>query len=344
MVPFKPELSAWTHSEPQVSLLYRAAMGERLSDVTHFAMFGGAPPDLDYEPFHAILPEKDQSPFASQLYERAIGWLKETKHRPKTGEPIRAFQIVINGSRGEVRSNLGIAGRLWAIMKKTPGNERKLNVQVGFSLLPDESDDTTHITVLGGRCDGRNSALVFCDVIPSGIRRQPASEMLDTIEAGLPPLARGRFKGIRAKAEREGLTEEVRSSLFLAHKQLRDILGDSRGSMFRGLSTFVLEDLERSSRAGLPARGTPVELVPVDPLSDLEKVAGAARGSEPDESPDFAAVGLDARSHQALRLMYVEGRTQAEIAERLGVSQPRVSQIVNAAKERLRRAVRSDQE
>ena len=107
--PFKPELSASTHSEPAVSPIYRESLGGRLSDVTHFAMFGGEPPDLDFEPFHAFLREKDQSNLSSQFYERAIGWLTESKHRPKTGEPVRAFQLVVNGSGGEIRSNLGIA-------------------------------------------------------------------------------------------------------------------------------------------------------------------------------------------------------------------------------------------
>ena len=73
-LPTKPLLSAWTHSEPQVSILYRSSIGNQLAEVVRFAIAGGPPPDLDYEPFHALISQKDTSGHSRRHYEKAIGW------------------------------------------------------------------------------------------------------------------------------------------------------------------------------------------------------------------------------------------------------------------------------
>jgi RNA polymerase sigma-B factor len=55
-----------------------------------------------------------------------------------------------------------------------------------------------------------------------------------------------------------------------------------------------------------------------------------------------ALESLSARDQQILRLRFVDGLTQSEIASRLGVSQMQISRLLAASLQSLRRTVQSD--
>lgn len=321
-----------------LSRIHAYALGEWLDAVAYHTANDGEPAGFDHPIALPLLRETDTSGTNGRTVSQAKRFFLNRLGNTAPSEP-RSIQVVFTDSYRDARWNEGVRGTLWGSIEHVPGKPELLRGRLGFSLLQDEDPDASHITLLGGVFQGASSVLVFSDPLPSMIRRMPPKKLAEVIEGGLPPRSRSRWRGLIQHLSRHGEMNELNGHLLQVHRERRDRIGNSRGAMRAGISASVIEELEQSRRVGLPSRGSRFTVVALDDDDTNGGVADPSSQTPPDESEDLgrATVRLPTRSQEILRLYYEVGLDQAEIGKRLGISQARVSQILKAAYNSLRK-------
>jgi RNA polymerase sigma-B factor len=82
--------------------------------------------------------------------------------------------------------------------------------------------------------------------------------------------------------------------------------------------------------------------VPLDPGAEAAATGEFSEGVEDHVALSGAISALPRRERTILRLRFVEGLTQTEIADRVGLSQMYVSRLLRATLESLRNEIESD--
>jgi RNA polymerase sigma factor (sigma-70 family) len=336
------DLHAEVRAADDVPRLYIDGLGQWLAGVVRYTLIGGQRISFDWPFAMPLLREADSSGVNSGTVDMAKRHFLNHLGTRAPGDP-RSIQLVHSNGDRDARWDEDVRGTLWATIELVEGHAELLRARLGISLAPSDSTDASHTTLLGGEFRGRPTVLVFADPLPSMIRKMPVDALVRVVLAGLPATARRRWRGLVARLIRQNQIEEVRGLFLLTHRRLRDGIGNSRGVMQSGVSTDVLETLEQSLRAGEPSRKSGFQVVSLD---DPDEDLGAVHGPEAPIQGEPEGVGralerLDARSQHILRRS-VSGFTQAEIAEELGISQPRVSQILTAAYWALRKHLLQD--
>lgn len=311
--------------------MYADGMGDWLDHIVSYTTNGGQPASFDHPFARPLLRETDSSDTNRQTVAQAARFFL---NRLGDGAPseARSIQVVFTNGYRDARWNEGVRGLLWGALEDIPEKPDRLRGWLGFSLLPDEGPDASHITLLGGLYQGASTLLVFSDPLPSMIRRKSPEELAEVIEGGLPPRARRRWRGLVRHLDRHGEMNELNGLLLLVHRECRDRIGNSRGAMRAGISTQILEALDQSRHVGQPARHGRFTVVSLDDSVGVGEVEDPS-APIPGESVDLsrAKERLDARTREILRLYYQADLDQAEIGEQLGITQARVSQILSAA-------------
>lgn len=238
--------------------------------------------------------------------------------------PVHALQFAVKSEESFMRFNQDIRGVLWVIPR--PGGSL-----TGWELLPDERQETSHITILSGHIGDQQACLLFWDFVPSVIRRlsgQQLSEMMNR-SIGVPE-AKPRWRKVQ-----EGIDlEEIRSAFWEVRGE--GIHPDTTG-------THILDKLDDRRMTELLVSDMPSAAGPEDEIDiedRLERILtpeqrNASRADETEiETEDLLERTLTPEQGKAFR-MHLAGYRQADIATELGISQPRVSQLLKAAIDRL---------
>lgn len=327
-----PSLHAEVRVGQEVSRIYSDALGQWLDGVVNYTTYGGEPTNFDHPIARPLLPETDSSGENWRTVAQAKRFFLDRLEHTGGGEP-RSIQVVFTNGHRDARWNEAVRGTLWGKIEYIPERPDLLRGWLGFSLLPDEEPDSSHITLLGGVFQGALSVLVFSDPLPSMIRRMPPKELARVINSGLPAKTRSRWRGLVQHLSLHGEMNELNGLLLLVHREHRDRIGNSRGAMKAGISTSMLESLQKSRHVGRPSRKSRFTVVSLD--DDGAEVGEVADPSAriPSRSGKLsrATERLDARTLEVLRLYYEDDLDQAEIGEKIGVTQGRVSQILSAA-------------
>jgi len=156
----------------------------------------------------------------------------------------------------------------------------------------------------------------------------------DIYSAGLEGLVRG----VDAFDPRRG----VPAGAFVEHR-----IAGAIKDLLRGEDHLTRTERRRARETGFEPREHPIRLDD-DSTVDLHEVLPSPQVEDPEEAAarrravaavERAARALPPRSREVLRLYYSEDVTQKQIAERLGLTETRICQLLRAAHEALREAL-----
>jgi RNA polymerase sigma factor (sigma-70 family) len=296
----------------------------------------GALPDVLWDAFAVFEdgPPEDRRVFALKA---ALEQLAEHWPVVAARDDLHAFQIVGTDQKkdGRVQYQLRVNESVRGVLTlrccpsaETPG---RFIPELQFEPATDEVANAAHYLVLMRREAGRVRGIRFIDEVGLIASQASAREIRDQIDRSLPAGGpRERWRGLMAKG---ALGDEIPSVYF-------EVGGEAPDSL--KLALRALERLEASVRAGMPSRRSGFRLEPLP-----EDLAASPEPGGPDD-PTVAEARIDlqrvldklADPHQeVIRLLYVEGLTEAAIAKRLGVSQQAVSKRLKKAVSELRKSL-----